>query len=394
MSLAVYVHIPYCLQRCTYCDFATYEQSKIMPPAKYIELINEEVQQTYVAHETGFLKSLYFGGGTPSLLPATDIVSIIRTLANHGFVTGPDSEVTIEINPATIDERKMEIYLENGVNRFSVGAQTFNDSLLKSVNREHSAQQTRDTLALLNKFKVNFSFDILFSLPGQTLDILRSDLDEVIHFQPNHISPYCLTVPEGHVLSKIRPLEEVQLKMFDLIKGVLLESGYQQYEISNFAKEGYESVHNSAYWDDSSYWGIGLSSHSYWATKNWGRRYWNPSSIGAYEEMVLSNRGKKFYDPGLHVPVNHREDLLIHQSLTDYCHIFLRTKNGLDLEKLKAKFGFKIFQIVSSQIEHLIEDGLVEKDATLQNIVRLSEEGIVLSNQVFQHLTYLQDELA
>jgi oxygen-independent coproporphyrinogen-3 oxidase len=189
MSFGVYVHIPYCLQRCTYCDFATYEQSKIMPPDQYVSLLQEEIRQNEKAYAKQVLDTVYFGGGTPSLLPAASIVSILNSLANFGFTTGPQTEITIEINPATISVEKMDAYLKAGINRFSVGAQTFDDKLLKSVNREHTARQTRDTLALLQSYKVNFSFDILFGLPGQTVEGLKQDLDEVLRIQPAHVSP-------------------------------------------------------------------------------------------------------------------------------------------------------------------------------------------------------------
>lgn len=391
MSLAVYVHIPYCLQRCTYCDFATYEQSKIMPPTDYLSLLYQEMEQTEAAHAKGVLETIYFGGGTPSLLPAEDIVSIIHKLANLGFSTGPQTEITLEINPATITAQKMETYLKAGINRFSVGAQTFNDSLLKSVNREHNAQQTRETLKLLKSFEVEYSFDILFALPGQTIDILKADLQEVIQFQPHHVSPYCLTVPEGHVLSKGRPLEEKQLEMFELIRETLESQGYERYEISNFSKPGYASKHNSKYWDESPYWGLGLSAHSYSPQKPWGVRYWNPPSIGAYQQLILSRKGQKFSVPGGHLPEDHRENLEAHQALTDHCHIRLRTHEGLDSEKLRTKFGCLVSEMVLSQLEQLQKEGLVTRYGDF--FWRLTEKGILLSNQVFGKLTYLRGEL-
>lgn len=391
MSLAVYVHIPYCLQRCTYCDFATYERSKIMPPTDYLSLLFQEMDQTEAVHTKGVLETIYFGGGTPSLLPAEDIVSIIQKLANLGFSTGPQTEITLEINPATITPQKMETYLKAGINRFSVGAQTFNDSLLKSVNREHNSQQTRETLKLLQGYGVEYSFDILFALPGQTLDILKADLQEVIQFQPHHVSPYCLTVPEGHVLSKNRPVEERQLEMFELIRETLEAQGYERYEISNFSKPGYASKHNSMYWDESPYWGLGLSAHSYSPQKPWGIRYWNPSSIGAYQQLIQSKMGQKFSNPAAHLPLDHQEHLQAHQALTDHCHIRLRTHQGLDFKVLETKFGPQISQIVLTQLQKLKEEGLVTRYS--DSHWRLTEKGILLSNQVFAKLTYLRDEL-
>lgn len=391
MPFGIYVHIPYCLQRCTYCDFATYEQSKIMPPAQYLNLLKEEIRQTEAAYPQKELSTIYFGGGTPSLLPAEDIVSILDALANAGFTKNQATEMTIEINPATITAQKMETYLKAGMNRFSVGAQTFDDRLLKSVNREHNAQQTRETLTLLKSFGVNFSFDILFALPTQTLDGLKRDLDEVVRLKPPHVSPYCLTVPEGHVLSFNRPLEDDQLKMFDLITETLKAEGYEQYEISNFALPGFHSRHNSLYWDDSPYWGIGLSAHSYAHESPWGIRYWNPNSIGAYQSWIESNRGKQFLKPADNLPAANFERLEKHQALTDFCHTRLRTMKGLSEAQLQMRFGPSVSDAVLGQLRLFAEQNLVTRYG--EGFWRLTEEGLVLSNQVFAGLTYLKGEL-
>lgn len=367
-----------------------------MPPNQYLELLFEEIRQTHQAYPAQRLSTVYFGGGTPSLLPADNIVSILQELAKYGYVTGPDksgppTEVTIEINPATISPQKMETYLKGGVNRFSVGAQTFNDPLLKSVNREHNAQQTRETLKLLQSFGVNFSFDILFALPGQTLDVLRSDLEEVLTYKPTHVSPYCLTVPEGHVLSKRKLLEDDQLAMFDLIAEFLQKNGYQRYEISNFSLPGFESRHNTLYWNDSPYWSLGLSSHSYAPKEgSWGMRYWNPNSIGSYEKLIRSNEGKQFSGVAENLPDGNKELLAKHQALTDFCHTSLRMTSGLSENAVGKKFSSKVLDTILGPLKHLEEQGLVTHS---NDKWRLTEQGLVLSNQAFAALTYLEGEL-
>lgn len=362
-----------------------------MPPEQYLSLLREEIHQSKDAYRKGALDTVYFGGGTPSLLPAESIVSILQELANAGFNLGQQTEITIEINPATINPRKMETYLKAGINRFSVGAQTFDDRLLKSVHREHDAKQTRDTLALLKSFGVNFSFDILFALPTQTLDGLKKDLDEVLNFSPQHVSPYCLTVPEGHVLSKTRLLEEDQLEMFNLISKTLKSARYEQYEISNFSLPGFHSRHNSLYWNNSPYWGIGLSAHSYAHSGDWGVRYWNPSSIGAYEAWVRSGKGKSYLQPAQNLPVENQEHLKKHQALTDFCHTSLRTLVGLSEETLQARFGEEASDAVRGQLQLFAEQTLVTRYG--KGYWRLTEEGLVLSNQVFAGLTFLEGEL-
>jgi oxygen-independent coproporphyrinogen-3 oxidase len=390
-KFGIYVHIPYCLQRCTYCDFATYEFKKILPPQDYVRLLDSEIRTFHKAFSNKNLDTLYFGGGTPSLLEPQLIVSILESLANYGFSFNKNAEITIEINPATIDPDKMEQYLSAGINRFSVGAQTFNDALLKSVHREHDARQTRETLELLKSFNVNFSFDLLFALPNQTIDDLKKDLIEVAHYSPDHLSPYCLTVPESHPLARLKLNEDLQLEMFSEIGNTLKGLGYDQYEISNFSKPNRHSRHNYLYWDQSDYWGIGLSAHSYNSQKNWGIRYWNPSNIQNYQNWIQSIQDKEFIETELGRDQDHFEILEPHQALTDFCHTSLRTMTGLEERQLEVQFGKKTKQIILSQLAGLESDKLVTRYG--ENRWRLTEGGILLSNQVFSTLTFLRDEI-
>lgn len=397
MAFGVYVHIPYCIQRCTYCDFATYEQSKILPPDQYVGLLFEEIKQKHRYQTPQVLDTLYFGGGTPSLIPADLIVSIIKELGRYGFTTGPQTEMTIEINPATVSEDKLKMYLDNGINRFSVGAQTFDDRLLKMVHREHSAKQTLETLDLLRKYNLNFSFDILFALPSQTFEGLQKDVELALQQGAKHISPYCLTVPDGHPLSKGRPLEDVQVDMFDLIADRLTQSGFKQYEISNFAIPGFESRHNMLYWIDEPYWSLGLSSHSYSKESAWGTRYWNLNSIGEYQKQIEQFRGQEFSSPTQHLQASQFEELQMHQALTDYCHTSMRLMRGLSETALREKFP----QTVADQVIHILQGlgrrDLVTKeihaDGTTGDAWALTKNGIVLSNKVFQELTFLLEDM-
>ncbi|HWU44612.1 MAG TPA: radical SAM family heme chaperone HemW [Bdellovibrio sp.] len=390
MAFGVYVHIPYCIQRCTYCDFATYEQSKILPPDQYVELLFEEIRQKHRYYKPQSLDTIYFGGGTPSLIPAHLIVAVIKELARFGFTTRPDTEITIEINPATVSEEKLKIYLDHGINRFSVGAQTFDDRLLKMVHREHSAKQTLETLDLLRKYDLNFSFDILFALPSQTLDGLKNDVRIAMEQGARHISPYCLTVPDGHPLSKGRALEEEQVEMFDFIPDQLTSHDFQQYEISNFAKLGFESRHNMLYWIDEPYWSLGLSAHSYSKESTWGTRYWNINSIGGYQEQILQHKGQEFESPAKHLPEGQIEVLEKHQALTDFCHTSMRLMKGLNDQSLQEKFGAAVFHQIASIMNKLMERKWVQRTDEGWS---LSKEGLVLSNKVFQDLTFLKEDI-
>lgn len=390
MAFGVYIHIPYCIQRCTYCDFATYEQSKILPPEQYVELLFKELRQKHRYYTPQSLDTIYFGGGTPSLIPAHLIVAIIKELGSYGFTTRPDTEITIEINPATINEDKLKTYLDNGINRFSVGAQTFDDRLLKMVHREHSAKQTLETLDLLRAHNLNFSFDILFALPSQTVEGLRRDVKIAIEQGARHISPYCLTVPDGHPLSKGRPLEEEQVEMFDIIADELGTNGFQQYEISSFALPGFESRHNMLYWVDEPYWGLGLSAHSYSKESPWGTRYWNVNSIHEYQKQILAHDGQIHNSPTSHLPGSQVEILEMHQALTDFCHTSLRLMRGLKTTQLSQKFPQEVVDQVQTLLEKVQNKGLVQNDNGHWSLTRA---GLVLSNRVFQEFTFLREDL-
>lgn len=390
MKFGVYVHIPYCLQRCTYCDFATYEKSKIFPSNEYVDVLEEEINQRAGYFAPRPLDTLYFGGGTPSLLPPSEILAVIRSLEKHGYRIHDETEVTIEINPATLTPDKLNQYLDHGINRFSVGAQTFDDRLLKMVHREHNAAQTVETLEILGAKDVNFSFDILFALPTQTLEGVRSDLRRAVEMGAKHISPYCLTVPEGHPLSKGRAPDSEQVEMFDAIYDGLDAAGFSAYEISNFAKPGFESRHNLLYWTDEEYWGIGLSAHSYRKSEPWGMRFWNVTNINEYRRQVEAQKGQRFDSPNCHRDAAEYEILERHQSLTDFCHTSLRRLEGLRVTELKTKFGVEPTRLAVERLERMKTKGwLVQND----DFYALRRESIVLSNQVFAEMTFLAREL-
>lgn len=387
MAFGAYIHIPYCLQRCTYCDFATYEFRKILPPEEYVPVVLKELEQRKSLHPPQPLDTLYFGGGTPSLIDPQLIVNIIKGLAKNGFPLRPKAEVTIEINPATVSEDRLKVYLDAGINRFSVGAQTFDDALLKSVHREHNAKQTLETLEMLDRHSLNFSFDILFALPGQTIKGLRRDLDIVASLGASHISPYCLTVPSGHPLSKGRPPEEEQVEMFELIRTTLVDRGFYQYEISNFAKPGFESQHNLLYWTDQPWMALGLSAHGYAPQLGpWGTRYWNLSNINEYVSQINSHSE----EASKALPESQQETLERHQALTDYCHTAMRIQKGLSGSALKSKFGFDIWRPVEKRMQGLAERGLVQ---LIDDSWRLTQQGVVLSNLVFEDLCFFEKDL-
>ncbi|MEZ4870932.1 MAG: radical SAM family heme chaperone HemW [Bdellovibrionales bacterium] len=385
-SLGIYIHIPYCLQRCRYCDFTTFEQEKILPPGEYTFHLLEEIRNRGCWAPSKAVHSIYFGGGTPSLIDSKFIVSIITEIANAGFELLPDAEVTIEINPATIDPNKLEDYLKVGVNRFSVGAQSFDDKLLNDCGRRHSAEDTRNTLKLLSENHLNYSFDLLFGLPHQSLSQLQKDLEEIDYWKPQHLSAYCLTVPEGHPMSFNRPSDDVQVEMFDVIESQLKQMNLLKYEISNFAVPGKESRHNLTYWQDEPYLSFGLSAHSYfpeYQEHRFGVRFWNPKDFQSYFHQI------EHCERAEDLPKEQIEFLKTHESLTDYFHMHLRTHQGLSLDALRKKFGLQ-WESAIKPIEKLENQGLLlQKDGRLM----LSRQGRLVSNQVLSQFTFSEADL-
>lgn len=399
MAFGIYVHVPYCLQLCPYCDFTKYELGKTLAPASYVDLVRKEIRSRSrgIGSRPREVSTIYFGGGTPSLLEPSDILSILDELANEGLRPARDAEITIEIDPATCDQARLDAYRSMGINRFSVGAQTFNARLLKIAGRKHSARDTVELLDLMRRNSVNYSFDLLFALPAQTVDELREDLSRALDFDPSHLSAYCLTVPEGHKLSAGRAPEEEQVEMFDVIESTLAQNGIHRYEISNFAKPGAESRHNMLYWTDQSYWGLGLSSHSYLTretlkelgeTAEWGARFWNTRAMKSYADQLATEKseGWSFLTS---LPDAQIEKLAKHQALTDFLHTGLRPLKGFEENALRLKFGDETTQIVRTRLQDLEKTKHVSKADGRWSMTR---GGRLVANLVFEKLTFLEGE--
>lgn len=385
MGLACYIHIPYCIQKCLYCDFTTFTQDKLPPPKVYTNWIKQEIDNRHQGIKDRNLRSIYFGGGTPSLVPAKEIVSIIKHLKKY-FLFHPNIEISIEINPGTLTEKSLYLYQLAGVNRFSVGVQTFRDDLLKLFNREHSSKQTRNTLNLLMKNKMVFSTDLLFALNNQTSEDLQKDLDLLLSYHPHHISTYYLTLPAHHVLQKNRPPEQIQLQMFQQIKNILKQSGFDHYEISNFARDGFHSRHNFTYWSDKNYWGLGLSAHSFLKINNQRVRFWNPKNLNLYSKQV-EQISSPF--PFSFLPNKQKEVLTLHEAVTDFCHTALRTRWGIQTEKLRAAFGDKIYESVLQRLKTLQKKQWTQK---VGNRWILPFSSWLISNHIFREMTFLKEE--
>ena len=354
-----------------------------MPPEEYVKVLIDEIRSR--ASDVPFRQTdtIYFGGGTPSLLEAPLILSVLEALAKEGFTWSRNAEITVEINPGTIDQKKLDQYLAIGINRFSVGAQTFNERLLKIAGRKHSSTETVETLNLLKSAGANYSFDLLFALPSQTAAEVRADLRTALAFSPSHLSAYCLTVPDNHPMARGRALESEQVEMFDLIEKELREAGIEKYEVSNFAKPGAESRHNTLYWTDQPYWGLGVSSHSYFpreSREDWaaaapfGFRFWNPIGLKNYVKQVWplvekpSERGFNFVSPPSEsfaflrtLPSEQIEILKENESLTDFCHTSLRFVRGMTTDAARLKFSPRAMALLLERLELLEHEGLLQR---------------------------------
>ncbi len=386
--LGLYIHIPFCIQRCSYCDFATYAKDQIQANDEYVDNLCREISLRKNLYKQRELQTIYFGGGTPSLLNVEQIRKILSHTKNEGFRWSPDIEVTMEVNPATLTNEKCEGYKASGVNRMSIGCQSFNDNFLKACDREHNADDTRRTIELVKKHFSNFSLDFLFSLPKQGLKQVSEDIKEFLSFEPPHVSAYCLTLPERHPMNRNRANDLEQTKMFSEIRQSFAKSGLQRYEISNFAKPSFESQHNNMYWTDKDYWGVGLSAHSFKKEPEWGYRFWNPSTYDAYMKLVDNLDSANSIEESF--AANNFERLGLHESLTDFCHTRMRLALGLPRLQLERKFGKKLIPLVEERMTELLNQGLVTSDGEAWS---LTEQGVLLSNRVFEKLLFSRSDI-
>jgi len=318
----VYIHIPFCRQACHYCNFhfttsLRYKDDLITALIKEIEM-----QKNYLAGET--IETIYFGGGTPSLLEIEDIILIVEKIKNT-FPVSPDTEITFEANPDDITEEKIVHWKQAGINRLSIGIQSFFDEDLQWMNRVHTAQQAIDNLQLAKKYFDNFTIDLIYGIPGLTDEKWKQNVEIAIALNVPHLSCYALTVEQKTPLIKMireQKKENVdpdkQSKQFLLLMQWMEDAGYEHYEISSFALTGWRSRHNSSYWQGKKYLGIGPSAHSF----DCNSRQWNISNNQQYIESI--NKGI--------IPFQ-KEVLTEAQKLNEYIMTSLRTIEGLDLRK-------------------------------------------------------------
>ena len=361
-SAGLYIHIPFCRSRCSYCDFATgLFESELAD--RYVQALVQEISSTSV--EGSRVDTIYFGGGTPSLLDPAQLERILVALRDR-FDVDSASEITLEINPGSITEAKLREFRQLGINRASFGAQTFDDRELAKLGRSHTAADARRTFHDLRAAGFdNVSFDLIAGLPGQTLEGWQRNVDEALALAPEHLSFYLLEVHSGTPLAQHiqrglqpKPDEDLAAEMYEWMLGRAAEAGYEHYEISNLCRPGFESRHNTKYWTGAPYFGFGCSAHSYdGATRRWS----NQRDTLGYVESVEHGFS----------PISDKQILTESDVRAESLFLGLRLMRGVSRDLCKD---------YETDLERFREAGLLELNG---DCVRLTRSGALLSNEVF-----------
>lgn len=372
--MGLYIHVPFCKKKCSYCDFLSFLLPCEDMVADYILGVKKELELS--ASITGHPKvtSIYMGGGTPSILSLqflSDIVSAVK----HYFPNTYYREITIEANPGTLTRQKLRQILSTGVNRLSFGVQAMDDKLLQKMGRLHTAKETEEAFFLARQEGVNnISIDLMYGLPGQTPEDWRNTLNSVIKLNPEHVSAYGLTLeqntPWGTLFSQgklILPDEEECAQMYQLCREILSGAGFVQYEISNFSKPGFECMHNLGYWYRHPYIGVGLGASSFYGDS----RYKNLTDFEAYLESVNSGV----------LPVAEKEKISREQAYSETMFLGLRTAVGINTLEFASVFGITVDEVFYPILRQLESAGVLLRE---DNWLRLNPDFYAVSNEVFQ----------
>jgi len=371
-SIGVYIHIPFCISKCYYCDFNSFSNKNCLVEAYFDALKKEIIINSERAAEYE-VKTVFIGGGTPSSVDPKYIEYILE-LCRKYYGLRDDAEISIEANPGTLSDIKLKTYKYIGINRLSIGLQAWQNKLLKSIGRIHRIEEFVNNFNLARDIGFNnINVDIIFSLPDQTLDDWYETLSNVAGIKPEHISCYSLKIEENTVLwekynkGQIKEIDDgLDREMYYIAKSELSRYGYNMYEISNFSKKGFECKHNLIYWNAESYLGFGAGAHSYFN----GKRYSNFYSIEDYIENYMENEGKYIEE----VVIDDKE------SMSEYIILGMRLTKGISILEFRERYGIEIMNIFGEQFDKLIARGLVEnKDGRLM----LTETGLDFANQVF-----------
>lgn len=373
-ELGIYIHIPFCKQKCFYCDFCSFANKNEMQE-KYVETVINEIKN--ITHKEKYtVTTIYLGGGTPSILNPEYIKNILQEIKSS-FKILDDAEITIEINPGTVNEEKLKRYKEYGINRLSIGLQSANDKILKNIGRIHDYKQFEETFFFARKcgFK-NINVDLMIGLPTQAIEDVKQTLEKIIQKNPEHISVYSLIIEEGTTIEKLinenklqLPDEETERIMYWTVVNELKENGYNQYEISNFSKKTYESKHNTNCWKQKQYIGLGTSAHSYLNKK----RYSNTNNIEEYIKNIQESNISK--------NITIHEEQTEASTMNEYMLLGLRMIQGININEFKQKFKTDPTIKYKEILEKLQKENLIQITKTS---IKLTKQGIDFGNIVWE----------
>ena len=372
--LSLYIHIPFCKQKCFYCDFPSYARLEDLKE-DYVRALCSEIKEKAINYK---IESIFIGGGTPSYLEESEIKEILNVI--NQLELEENMEFTMECNPGTLTEEKLKVMLEGGVNRISMGLQAVQNSLLKEIGRIHSFKTFEENYKLARRvgFK-NINVDLMFGLPNQSIEEWEESLRKIASLKPEHISAYSLIIEEDTGFYKLwennkllLPNEEEERIMYSKTKEILESYGYKQYEISNYAKEGYECYHNKVYWKCEEYLGLGSASSSFINE----RRIKNIEDVKTYIERI--NKNESIIDE---VIENKNKD-----NIEEFIFMGLRMLEGINLSEFKNKFNTNIEDIYKEVIEKNIKNNLLIIE---NNRLKLTSKGIELSNSVMSDFIIL-----
>lgn len=375
MPVSLYVHIPFCLKRCIYCDFV----SGIYDPEKadeYVSALKKELLTIPIG--TSF-STLFIGGGTPTALSADALRDLMAHIFNH-ISFADDYEATIEANPGTLDKEKLTVIREAGMNRISIGIQSFDDDELMLLGRLHSSLAAEQAVHLARDAGFeNIGIDLIYGIPGQDIEIWKRTLESAIKLKPKHISAYELTVEKGTVLYAkyqegiLKSLDDDLIaEMYNHTIDYLASEGYGHYEISNFAVPGYSCRHNLNYWDRGEYYGVGVGAHSFVKEA----RFCNTGNLEDYLKAVS----------GKNSPLKETEHITEEKALSEAVFLGLRKTAGINIESFFKRYGLNILSHYQDEIADMQEKGLIEitnSECSYETRLRLTRSGLLLSNEVF-----------
>lgn len=382
-QIGLYIHIPFCKQKCSYCDFCSYANKESFIK-RYIQCVLKEIievgNNNKIDFENGkddlfLVKTIYIGGGTPSLIDSKYIVQIIEDIKLN-FEIDEKAEITIEVNPGTVTLEKLEDYKRAGINRLSIGLQSTHEHLLKEIGRIHTYLDFLDTFRFAREAGFeNINVDLMIGLPNQTLEEVKDSIEEIVSMEPEHISVYSLILEENTPLFKKveegleLPNEDLERKMYWAVKQTLEQNNYIHYEISNFAKKGYESKHNLDCWNQKEYIGFGIAAHSYTN----GIRYSNIENIEQYIKNYDEDKTEE------NLVFHEKQDMEAMQK--EYMLLGLRKIDGVSIQEFKIKFVANPVFLYHDKLEKLVNEELVEIDG---DQIKLTNKGLDLANIVWE----------